>query len=161
MFEEVNNSFHKKGFLTLEEFFCIVIWKANRKKREIKARVKRIENNLAKAVKQITSEVFSKSVPKDKLTYLMKDCGFRLPMASAILTVLYPDEFTVYDVRVCDMLGNFHRLQNRVNPDNVWKGYMEFRDAVIKAVPHEIKLRDKDKWLWGQSFWGDLEKFVK
>jgi hypothetical protein len=28
-------------------------------------------------------------------------------MASAILTVLYPESCTVYDVRVCDVLGDF------------------------------------------------------
>ena len=28
-------------------------------------------------------------------------------MASALLTLLYPDEFTVYDYRVCEMLDGF------------------------------------------------------
>jgi len=161
LFSEINGNFHKHGYLSAEEFFCIVIWKANRKKGEIKARVRQIDSDLAKAVKKITGEIFSKPVSKDRLTYLMKDCGFRLPMATAILTVLYPNEFTVYDVRVCDMLGNFHKLQNRTNPDSVWNGYMEFKDVVTKAVPHEGKLRDKDKWLWGKSFYQDLKDLVE
>jgi hypothetical protein len=36
---------------------------------------------------------------------LMRDWGLRLPMASAILTVLFPEEFTVYDQRVCGSLS--------------------------------------------------------
>ena len=46
---------------------------------------------------------------------LIEDWAFRLPMASAILTVLYPDSFTVYDIRVCSELQNHHGVRNK-NP---------------------------------------------
>ena len=42
----------------------------------------------------------------------MTKWAFRLPTASAILTVLYPDVFTVYDRRVCKVLGAFDQLAN-------------------------------------------------
>lgn len=52
----------------------------------------------------------------------MKNRGFRLPMASAIATVLYPNDFTVYDIRVCEMLGDFHGLTYIIKYDRLWDG---------------------------------------
>jgi hypothetical protein len=59
------------------------------------------------AVCELTKGVAERSERADKLRYLLADWGFRLPMATAILTVLYPEEFTVYDTRVCALLGEF------------------------------------------------------
>ena len=73
-------------------------------------------------------------------------------MASAILTVLYPEEFTVYDVRVCDSLGDCHKLSNVTDFEKLWHGYVEFKSKVSQAVPDELSLRDKDRYLWGKSF---------
>jgi len=158
---EVRGNFAKSGYLTADEFFCIIIWKANRSKTKIKARLKRINSDLQKAVRKITSEVFSQRSHKDRLKYLMSQCGFRLPMASAILTILYPDEFTVYDVRVCEMLKDFHKLQNKIDFNKIWEGYQEFKKAVSNAVPDESTLRDKDRCLWAKSFCKDLEEFIE
>ena len=75
-----------------------------------------------------------------------------VPMASAILAVLYPDEFTVYDTRVCDERGDFQWVQNRTKYDELWDGYAKYLAAVKAAAPGNLKLRDKDRWLWGKSF---------
>ena len=160
LFEDVKDNFKKRGYLTADEFFCIIIWKANRSKTIIKKRLKRFDKDLNKVVRKITSELFNKENPKEKLRYLMFQCGFRLPMASAILTVLYPDEFTVYDVRVCDMLRDFHKLQNKTKFDKIWEGYEVFKKTVSNAVPEEANLRDKDRCLWGKSFCEDLKEFI-
>ncbi|MGJ9384908.1 hypothetical protein [Salipaludibacillus sp. CF4.18] len=84
--------------------------------------------DLEKAVLSLTNGIKGiggikgKGNAKEKLRYVMKAWDFRLPMATAILTVLYPDDFTVYDVRVCEQLGgDHHKLKNRVNFDNIWK----------------------------------------
>ena len=160
LLEEVRDNFKKRGYLNADEFFCIVIWKANRSKTKIKARLERFDKDLYTAVRKITAELFKKGNPKERLGYLMS-CGFRLPTASAILTVLYPDEFTVYDVRVCDMLKNFHKLKNKIKFDKIWEGYEEFKEAVAAAVPEEVNLRDKDRYLWGKSFCEGLKKFLE
>jgi hypothetical protein len=72
-------------------------------------------------------------------------------MASAILATLYPDDFTVYDYRVCDLLGGFHNLAAQSKFDNVWRGYELFRDQVRQSTPADLSLRDKDRYLWGKS----------
>ena len=159
---EVKSNFKTNGFLTAEEFFCIIIWKANRSKSKIRTKLQRLfkTSDNDEAVKKLTQAVAHAKTPEEKLKYLISECCFRLPMASAILTVLYPEEFTVYDVRVCDMLKGFHDLQNKINFETIWHGYLEFKDAVIKVAPEEESLRDKDRWLWGKSFHKDLSSFL-
>ena len=83
-----------------------------------------------------------------------------MPMATAILTVLYPSEFTVYDVRVCDELRNFHSLQSVSKRSRQWSGYQDYRNAVAAAAPPALSLRDKDRWLWGKSFAEQLESNI-
>jgi len=40
----------------------------------------------------------------------MKEWDLALPMASAILSVCWPDDFTVYDYRVCESVKDFPEL---------------------------------------------------
>ena len=87
--------------------------------------------------------------------------GFLLPMASAILAILYPKEFTVYDRRVCECLAGFHDLANRSAFDVVWEGYCRFLEAVDDATPDGLSLRDKDRWLWGKSFYENLKRLAE
>jgi hypothetical protein len=68
------------------------------------------------------------------------------------LTVLYPDEFTVYDVRVCEVLGGFKDIQYKTKFESLWQGYCKYIDRVKSETPSELNLRDKDRWLWGKSF---------
>jgi hypothetical protein len=82
---------------------------------------------------------------------LLQAWGFSLPMASAILTVLWPEEFTVYDVRVCDELGDFHSLVHRTHAESVWQGYCAYVSAVREAAAPGLSLRDKDRCLWARS----------
>lgn len=89
------------------------------------------------------------------------DLHFPLPMSSAILTVLYPKEFTVYDKRVCNELGGFHKLKNLINFEAIWEGYQEFRRKVEESAPGDLTLRDKDRYLWGKSFYKQLRDDIR
>jgi hypothetical protein len=91
---------------------------------------------------------------------MIEEWGFRLPMASAILTVLYPKDFTVYDNRVCDALGDFKDAQYKTRFEALWSRYSEYIQAVRAAVPGHELLRDKDRYLWGKSFAEQLERDV-
>ena len=158
LFDTVSRRFAEEGMLNAENFFCIVIWKANRSKSKIARRLMLSGRyaHLEAAVRALTSEIAKASSSKDRLRILIKGWGFRLPMASAIATVLYPSDFTVYDVRVCDMLGDFHGLTRIINYDRLWDGYARYLAAVQHAAPGDLSLRDKDRWLWGKSFPDEL-----
>ncbi len=163
LFDDVCKRFQTVGYITAFDFFCIVIWKANRSKSKIANRLldkKLGHENLDSAVKALTDAIFRAESPKQRLEIIMKPWGFRLPMASAILTVLYPDEFTVYDVRVCEMLQAFKEVQHKSHFDDVWCGYEKYIQAVAHEANEHAALRDKDRWLWGKSFAAQLESDI-
>ncbi len=102
LFDTVSRRFAEEHALSALDFFCIVIWKANRAKSKIAARLLAHGDyrDLDTAVRALTSEIAAAPTPKDKLRVLYESWGLLIPTASAILTVLYPSEFTVYDIRV-------------------------------------------------------------
>ncbi|BCB35597.1 hypothetical protein [Bacillus cereus] len=165
LFSNVHNSYHEQGFLNATDFFCIIIWKANRAKSKIADRLLNNHNDLESASIFITKKIFELSSSNEKLEYLMNHCGFRLPMATAILTVLYPQEFTVYDVRVCDTLHyqntDFHKLASRKYSISLWEDYLNFKNQVVDSTPKQLSLRDKDRYLWGKSFSLQLQDNIK
>lgn len=164
LFGDVHKSFSDNGYLSAEDFFCIIIWKANRAKSKIAQKIyetgEEKYKNLDEIVKQITNALFTADSPEKKMAILINEWKFRLPTASAILTVLYPNDFTVYDVRVCNHLKNkkLHSLGYRRWSKSLWSDYQAFIQAVKSDdnIPHGLSLREKDKWIWGKSFFEDL-----
>lgn len=154
LFNTVHRRFVEQGYLGAFDFFCIVIWKANRAKTKVAKRLLGDSTKtLDEVVGELTKAIAAQRTPKDRMRVLMfGNIRFRLPMASAILTVLYPDEFTVYDYRVCETLGGFQNLTNPTNIDRMWEGYSAFKSAVIRNSPAGLSLRDRDRYLWGKSF---------
>lgn len=157
LFDTVHPRFHDQGYLSAFDFFCIIIWKANRAKTHISRRLlARNYPDVDAAVRALTVGIAEQPTARDRFRHLVGEWGFHLPMASAILTVLYPDEFTVYDVRVCGSIDAFRRLGTITNIDRLWQGYTDYRIAVEAAAPQGMTLRDKDRYLWGQSFHAQL-----
>lgn len=162
LFDTVHAQFVEQGYLSAFDFFCIVIWKANRAKSKIAKRLlAHGYENLDTAVHALTAGLAQQATAKDRLRYLWEPWGLRLPTASAILAVLYPNEFTIYDRRVCNTLDGFHNLKNLVNFENLWRGYEEFKRNVEELAPEGLTLRDKDRYLWGKSFYEQLTKDIE
>ena len=161
IFTEVHKKFHENGFIGAFDFFCIIIWKANRAKSKIAVKLKQEYPNksLDEITKILTHQIYDADGPKEKLRILLGYWNFGLPMASAILTVFYPESFTIYDVRVCSVLKKFENLKNK--PESILDDYFEYVKAVKSEVPNKIDLRDKDKFLWGKSFYKDLVDDLK
>lgn len=153
---DVRHNFNLNGYLTAFDFFCIVIWKANRAKTKIAQRLLKHNPDIEQSVRGLTNKIYSAADDKQKLKVLIDDYKFRLPMSSAILSLLYPDNFTVYDIRVCDTLTNFKGLDNITNFEKLWLGYKNYVDSVKRYEPQNLSLRDKDRFLWGKSFYEQL-----
>ncbi len=157
LFTDVREAFHTRGHLTPEEFFAIVIWKAERAKSFIKRKLLKGGSNLVAAVKDLTSAIHKARSDDDRLRILLNDWEFALPTATAILTVLYPDCFTVYDVRTRDQL----RIPDFAGrKDQIERYFNQFLPQVL-AVAEATTLRDKDRYLWGKSSYESLQKFVR
>lgn len=170
LFEEIFNKFQENKKLDAFDFFCILIWKSNRSKTKHAKRLLKIAHeknelrdvNLDRICEYITERIYNESNKFEyplKLEYLLKEWKFRLPTASAILTVLYPDKFTVYDLRVCQTLSEYKNLADESNITQVVNGYFDFVEKMKLTVPQKATLREKDKYLWGKSFYNDLINF--
>ena len=165
LFEDVHNRFHAEQSLSAFDFFSIVVWKANRAKSKI---AHRLLNNpgvhgddLDAIVRTLTAQLYAAPDPKSRLRILFCDWGFALPMATAILTVLWPDDFTIYDTRVCEQLGGFHNLSYGTNFDRVWEGYEAFIASVRRETPQGLSLRDQDHYLFGKSTASQLHSDIE
>jgi hypothetical protein len=162
LLEEIGPRFRATGVIEPVDFFMIFIWKANRAKTTVRDGLKsRAAGSFETAVVQIAASLYAQKGQKERLQVLMQGWRLKLPMASAILTVLYQDEFTVYDSRVCQELGFEYRPQREFS-DALWVDYESYREAVIKATPATLKqLRDRDRFLWGRSLRKDAERDFK
>ena len=153
LFNSVKETYYEKKYLTAFDFFCIIIWKANRAKSKIAKRlIEKGYETLDEAVYDLSSNLYRCDSDESRLKYLITEWEFRLPMASAILTVLYPEDFTVYDRRVCNMINDFYNLDNITNFSKLWTYYLLYKRKMMDSSPKELSLRDKDRYLWGKSF---------
>lgn len=163
LFKEVGPVFVRSGNLSPEDLFTIFIWKANRKKFELWQTVadQGGGTDFAAGTATLVGKLKAAKGPCERLKAVM-EFGFRLPTATAILTVLYPEDFTVYDFRVCDSLRDFHGL-GRIGfsvarwPE-IWAGYEKFKSAVIRQAPPNLTLRQCDHHHWGRSFDKDRKR---
>jgi len=155
LFEEVTKFFELNGYLSGVQFYCILIWKADRAKsynaRKIlnKDKSKTFDEN----VKLLTDEIYGAQSDLERIKILF-DWKFLIATASAILSVLYPERFTVYDYRVveCEELKSFKNLDTE-KPERKAERYLAFIEAVnaLKLEKDFTDLRSKDRYLWGRS----------
>jgi hypothetical protein len=164
IFNTVREKFQKEGSISAEDFFCIVIWKANRAKSNIARLLLKRFSSLEIAVRTITGFLRNENMNDyDRFKYLL-DKGFSLPMLSAILTVLYPERFTIYDYRVCSHpeFKEFEKLAYKmVDTEKYWELYQNYKKAVIRNTPFWMNLRQKDQYLWGKSFGLQLKEDIQ
>jgi len=142
IFSELSNKVRISGELEPEDFFRICEWKSTRTKTLVRT-------NRHEHIRDITRLAFS-SRESLRVPLLCILNGVRVPTASAILTVWQPNEYTVYDVRVCDaMLSLSHKLLTDQVVEDARKSYSKYLDVARKmANDLRVSLRDLDKTLW-------------
>lgn len=160
LFETVSPRFRKDTHLRAFDFLSIVNWKSPRPKPQIIDGLRGWEKTgLEEAVRRLTHAIYQAEDDQTRLKILLDRPGIGLAMATAILTVLYPEDFTVYDQRACESLGDsvpqtrvqdFRNLGTR-DTAKIWEGYAEFLKAVRENTPQCFSLRDKDRWLWAKA----------
>ncbi len=176
---DVPNAFHDihKKHLTVEQLFSIIEWKNK------KFGIRNIPQlNDVKAVHELTEKIFNASSLSDRLTILLREengtkrRGIKLATASAILTILYPEEFSVYDIRVRKQLMNrglWERSEKKdKNGEDLPIDITDDKAVVDKyfnlylskvqelATKNELSLRDCDRALWAQDWHKDLQTFI-
>lgn len=160
LFDTVSVRFKTQGCLSAFDFFCIVIWKTRRTPGQpgdrVVLSVERGRPSIEGAVRDLTAAIASLPGARERLQYLLEERSFSLAMAAALLAVLYPEEFVMYDRRLCDALGAFHGLGQMRGFDGVWDGYQAFRARLAQAAPEGLDLRGKERYLWGETFYQQI-----
>lgn len=159
LFKEITNSFNKNHYLADEEFFSIIIWKSNRAKTKV---LKGIIGS-KKTIKQITGDIYINSENKEKLLeYLTNIDGIGIPIASAILSVCFPNDFTIADYRVGTSIKDILGIEIKTSYWTIPK-YLEYLKCCleIKEKFNLKTLRETDTALWGLSFKKDLDILIK
>ena len=160
--EVAHRRFHKNGWIGAFDFFSIVIWKANRAKSYTANRIRRISSkkNLEQISRKITKSLWQAKDDKEKMRILVSKWEFQLPMASAILTILYPNRFTIYDYRAAEQIRDNSKLGAKTDFEVIWRGYLNFKERV-KKIGIGKTLREKDRYLFGKSRMEDLRRDIK
>ena len=133
------------NYLKPEEFLAIVIWKSNRAKTKFKNKIKgRTKRREDKKSPQKNYIVWQKTVEKNEekmLGVIAELSGIGIPTASAILTVCYPNYFTIIDYRAKESLMKYLKEYDYkkifgADPRNSKKAYLKYcklcRDEVKK-----------------------------
>ena len=162
LLKTVRSRFLKQGWIGAFDFFSIVIWKANRAKSKMANKICCVsgKKDLEKICRKITKSLGEAKADKERMYILVSKWKFRLPMASAILTILYPKNFTVYDYRAAEQVGDDSKLNTKSNFEAIWTGYLKFKSFVVKKGKGKT-LRDKDRYLFGRSRMEDLKRDIK
>lgn len=128
----------RSGSADRHDLHAIADWKAPRAAHHIlneKNTVQLIEKSLRTAANEAAST-------NAKIDALISLIGVNVPMASAILTCIFPESYTVIDVRALDAL----RSERRTIGKSLYLRYLEFCRAT--AAELGVELRQLDRALW-------------
>lgn len=157
LFEIVSSRFAEQQTLTSYDFFAIIVWKSNRSKTNVRDGLL----GAGKSPVDLMAEVAAADTPKGKIETLLEIWGIGLPIASAILTVCHPHEFTILDDRVWRTLK---RARVDGLPDyspTSPEDYLRYCQVCKRlAVEKEMSLRDLDRALWAKSWEDDLRRLI-
>lgn len=148
--------------LVARDILLILKWKLGR------VTEKNLDTVSSEHLNEINNAVLKANSPDqieqiDALTNLILVPGIGLAVASAILTVCYPEKYSVIDWRVLEMLGLYPtRLKNKLIVRGHQRHYdaldwtteeyiKEFLPALKSLLNEKITLRDLDRALWGLS----------
>jgi hypothetical protein len=131
----------KAGHAPRQCLWLIANWKARRRREET------LKNDDTHVTKAIQSALESKCAA-EAVVILGKLKGVGVPMASAILTCLDVEKYTVIDVRALDALG---LRGTRITPE-VYRAYLNYccSDAQRLRVP--LRTLDLALWYYGMPY---------
>lgn len=130
-------------FLTKDELIKICRWKSPRA-------IHLIELNSESKIKRITEKILTSKFEKDIINQLRKLKGVSLPMASAILMLIDPQNYGVIDIRVWQLLYEIGTVTTNPKGTNLnfnqWYKYL----MIIRyfAEKYKVKARDIERTLF-------------
>ena len=158
LFRCVTAKFAKQNTLNAFDFYAIVTWKSNRS-------ISKVKNGLVTAKltpPTLMAKVSACASDRDRMVELDKVTGIGVPIASAILTVCYPNRFTILDYRAWEALFHFKMVMSQTMPNDI-AGYFSIYLPVCRAmaIKQNMTLRELDKAMWGLSKRKSIMQWIK
>lgn len=95
LFKTISKDLQEKGYLTKKDFVNICMWKTQRQRTRYESNP---ENEVQKATKNV---ICLKQSVEDKVRELTQLSGVGVPVATAIMSVLFPNKYCIVDYRSC------------------------------------------------------------
>jgi hypothetical protein len=153
IFNSIGPDLQRTDSYSLPHFLTVGYWKTPRQLSNYR------KNDEAK-VRDVTSRAFDKALPSiSRPATLTALDGVQVPVASALLTVWNPNEFTIIDVWALKTLSFYREGIDGVNfaqhGQPWWEQHYDVYLRACLAIAERVKpltLRDVDRalWKWGQ-----------
>jgi hypothetical protein len=151
LFEKVGPGFRRGVDPSVMHLETLLAWKSDRPGDAHWMRLTKICGpTMEGAVAALCADIRSAEHHEARLKVLIRKWRFALPTAVTILTVFYPEFFTMYDVRTRRQTNTEDWSQRRFTP-YLWKHYCEFKDKIVALAPPGVTLRDADRYVMGKD----------
>jgi len=158
LFEKVAPEFRQGIDPSVMHFETLLGWKSERPGDAHWMRLTRISGGtMEDAVAAICADIRSAEDHSARLKVLIRKWQFALPTAATILTVFYPEFFTMYDVRTRRQTNTEDWSQRTFTPA-LWEHYCEFKAKIVALAPPDLPLRDADRYVMGKDTYESREK---
>ena len=117
LFEDIGPRVKERGYFKFSEFYEICMWKSVRPKK------KYLKNK--NSIEKMSGEAFLEKDDVKQIKILCKLNGVGVPIASALLTVVYPEKYAVIDIRCLKILKSNNEVIGAYPSFKNWKKYLE------------------------------------
>jgi len=139
--------------LTAKELLVVLKWKLGR--------VKESDATIVRHLTKINGAIRRAGEAGREVEAIRSLCGIsgiKLAVASAILSVCYPNRFTIFDFRLLNTLGLLPKESDEWTPEAYWE---RFVPAVRRHCRPGRVLREVDKALWGLSVHKSIQSVLR
>jgi thermostable 8-oxoguanine DNA glycosylase len=140
----------QKGLYTRNNFEKIFEWKTRGRGRS------RLSRNSDGEIEDALRLAGSAKTDRSAVAVLLGLNGVQVPVASAILTALDPERFTIIDFRALEALGT---KQGAITIDYYLK-YLEYCRSLSKKVGLSLRTLDRALWQWSKEIRHDPNALV-
>ena len=131
----------RNGDYSLQQLATIFKWKTNGRGKS------RLMRNDALDVEDALRLACAARAPRSAIAVLVGLHGVAVPVASSIMTVIYPDRYTVIDFRALEALGR----RNDDHSISFYVGYLNYCHELANAWNMTLRQLDRALWQWSRE----------
>lgn len=134
----------RKGQYTRDNLEKIFEWKTNGRGRS------RLSKNNDEEIRDALYLASIAKTDRSAVAVLLGLSGVQVPVASAILTSLDPERFTIIDFRALEALGKKRKEQKTATID-YYLEYLEYCRSLAKEADISLRTLDRALWQWSKE----------